>query len=201
MQLIPMEAALVLIGFPVIALALPLQPWPSDMANPPDALIQKPLLPPDIPDVPATDQSSFMSDERLIQDLHAFNAAEIRKGILAETMAISEKVKALAKQVLVDHLRAEVLVDKEAERLGIVLLPALPAEKQLEVDQLAASGGSFDQQYLASLTTQNEVAILHLDLGEKTDRGVRRLNDTLLPMFQRHSAQAKRLSENVASAK
>jgi putative membrane protein len=198
MRHLPMEAAFVLIGFPVIALALPQNPRPDDTV-PPDLLTLKP--PAEISEVPAVDQSSFMSDERLIQDLHAFNSAEIRKATLAESMARSDKVRALAKHLLEDHQKAEALVGQQAERLGLVLPAALPAEKQLEVDQLAASDGSFDQRYLASIAIQNGVAILHLDLAEKTDRDVRRLSDTLLPTLKRHADEVRRLQDTLASAK
>ncbi len=153
------------------------------------------------------------SKAKLVRKLHRTNSMEIRAGGLAQENSANEGVQSYGKNLVDDHMKADVEVLNLASKMGLSLVePGAPvgdsarsqdakakedAEHMAKMEELKSlKGAAFDRQFLAMMAKGHakvidEVKTARASMADSDELAV--LLDKVLPTLQKHEDSAKRL--------
>lgn len=123
---------------------------------------------------------------------------EIEAAKLAQKNASSDEVKALAKTIETDHMKANEQLSALAGNSKVTLPVAVPDKKQSTYNDLAAiSGKEFDKKYIKEMIKCHEDAIDAFEKKSKNANNSEIQNFTLktIPVLTAHKAKADAIKE------
>lgn len=156
--------------------------------------------------------TTTLTDNELLNRIHAINLMEIDMGRMAESKGENKKVKSYGKDLQKDHGKAEkTLADLAKKRNFVLAPPALNSEtdKQQQKDDAAAmdnlktlNGAAFDREFVSAMQKGHEKAIaLVTDAQSRmTDKDTKKMLDKLLPQLRDHLKKANELMDKTLKA-
>ncbi|HET7458905.1 MAG TPA: DUF4142 domain-containing protein [Gemmatimonadaceae bacterium] len=147
------------------------------------------------------------SDAEILSAIGMTNTMEIGEGKLAASKAKSADVKSFANDMVKDHTTMQGDADKLAKKAN--LTPAAPAaatqmkaEATAMMDSLkAATGTTFDQQYIAGQVGDHQKALANLQSFESKAQNaeLKSMIQQAIPKVQQHLDRAKELQTKLGT--
>jgi putative membrane protein len=147
------------------------------------------------------------SDAEILSAIGMTNTSEIGEGKLAASKAKSADVKSFANDMVKDHTSMQSDADKLAKKAS--LTPTAPAaatqmkaEATAMMDSLkAATGTTFDQQYIAGQVADHQKALANLQSFESKAQNadLKNMIQQAIPKVQQHLDRAKELQTKLGT--
>jgi putative membrane protein len=152
-------------------------------------------------DVPATASQPMMKVDTatFIEMVASSNAFEVQSSQLAKTNASSDAVKKFAKQMITDHTKAGEQFKaalESVETTSSVSNTTLQPKEQQALDKLkAASGETFDKEYVAAQVKAHDeaVALFRSYSNSGDDPALKEFAKKTLPVLEMHQQHVKEL--------
>jgi putative membrane protein len=146
-----------------------------------------------------TNQSKVDNDEVTFMKKAAVGGMmEVDLGKLAQK-STNPKVKAFAQQMVTDHSKANAELKTLAEKSGIVLPTAYPAEEKAHMDMMAKmTGTAFDKHYIEMMVTDHDKTIALFNAAASSqDKGVSDFAKKTIPVITGHFEKAKAIQQEL----
>jgi putative membrane protein len=141
------------------------------------------------------------ADVDLLKKLHQANREEIELGQVAQEQSQRDDVKQFGKMLVDDHKMADEKVTAMADKHGVPLGDESQAMK--EADKLRKkTGDEFDKEFLTQMVKGHDKVISAITSKSNDLKAeLQAMTNDMLPTLRKHRAEAKRLLDEVKTAK
>jgi putative membrane protein len=142
--------------------------------------------------------AGLIADSEFLRRANDTGAAEVSISGMAQKQALDMKVRALADQMIADHVRANGVLATLARDKHVDLPAALEAKQRSKIDDLSKlSGADFDRAYLEALRVDHEAMVGLFDTASRTagDADIRKFATDMLPTLQLHLDHVRQLQQ------
>lgn len=143
---------------------------------------------------------SSMTPNSFLTDAAEGSIAEIQLSTLALTRTQNPEVRALAQQIITDHLSVTETVKPLAEKKSVKLPLELNSARKSLLDKLTKmSGAEFDREYVKAMVEDHEkdVKAFQGQSQAGTDAEIKDFASKTLPKLEMHLAMARELQNKM----
>ncbi|MBI1309530.1 MAG: DUF4142 domain-containing protein [Proteobacteria bacterium] len=140
------------------------------------------------------------STETFLKSAIQDNLAEIQMGQMAQQKGQTPMVRALGKQIEVDHSAANGQAVALAIKAGIAVPTAPNKDQQADITKLSKySGATFDKMFVERMEDghKNAIAMFEDEAGNKDDGAVATFATGTLPTLRQHLAAAENVGDQL----